>query len=300
MTDAATPPGWGEVLSLLAAVAWAFAVILFRRSGEHVHPLGLGLFKNVLAAACFLATIPLAGETLFRSAPAGDYALLLASGALGIGLGDTLFFLALNTLGAGRVAIVDCLYSPFIIGLSMLWLGERLTLAQAAGAVMVLSAVLAITTEGWAAPAERTAVARGVLWGALALACMAVGIVGIKPLLERSPLLWVTEIRLFGGIALLAVVLALHPGRRAIIGSIRSPQRWRYTVSGSFVGTYVAMLFWLGGMKLAKASIAAALNQTSNVFIFAFAALFLRERITRVRAAGLVLGVSGVLVILYA
>jgi drug/metabolite transporter (DMT)-like permease len=292
-------PSWGEVLSLFAAVAWAVAVILFRRSGEHVHPLGLGLFKNVLAAACFLGTIPLAGETLFHPAPWGDYALLLASGALGIGLGDTLFFLALNALGAGRVAVVDCLYSPFVIGLSMLWLGETLTLAQAAGTIMILSAVVAVTREGWSAPAERVAVARGVLWGALALASMAVGIVGIKPLLERSPLLWVTEIRLVGGIAFLAVVLALHPGRRAVVASVRSPQRWRYTVSGSLVGTYVAMIFWLGGMKLAKASVAAALNQTSNVFIFVLAAVFLRERITPVRLAGILLGVAGAFTVMF-
>ncbi|MFN8177502.1 MAG: DMT family transporter [bacterium] len=284
---------WGEVLSLLSAVAWAVAVILFRRSGEHVHPLGLSMFKNVLAVVCILATMPLVGATLIRSAPAHDYATLLVSGVLGIAVGDTLFFLALNSLGAGRIAIVDCLYSPFVIGLSMLWLGERLTLAKAAGAVLILSAVVAVTREKRSAPAERAGLLRGVLWGTLALAAMAVGIVMVKPLLERSPLLWVTEIRLVGGIAGLAIVLALHPGRRAILGTVRSPQRWRYTVSGSFVGTYVAMLFWLGGMKLAPASVAAALNQTSNIFIFVLAAVFLRERITPVRMLGIVLGVVG-------
>jgi drug/metabolite transporter (DMT)-like permease len=291
-------PGWGEVLSLLAAVTWAVAVILFRRSGEHVHPLGLGLFKNTLAAVCFLLTMPLVGETLRVDAPWQDWALLLASGALGIGVGDTLFFLALNSLGAGRIAIVDCLYSPFVIVLAAAWLGESLTTTQAIGALLVVSAVAAVGREG-APGGERAGVVRGVVQGALALLAMAVGVVAVKPILERSPLFWVTVVRLLGGLAFLAVVLALHPGRRAIIGSIRSQERWSYTVSGSFVGTYVAMIFWLGGMKLAPASVAAVLNQTSNVFVFLLAAMFLHERITRTRLVGIVLGMVGAFVVMF-
>jgi drug/metabolite transporter (DMT)-like permease len=208
----------GEAAALLTAVAWAVAVILFRRSGERVHPLGLNFFKSTLAAVLFVPTIYFAGGTLLSAAPRRDYLVLLASGALGIGVGDTFFFFSLNSLGAGRIAIVECLYSPFVIGLAALWLGERLSGLQAIGASLVLSAVFAVAREGRRAPDERRSILRGVLFGALGLAAMAVGIVMVKPLLERSPILWVTEIRLFGGIAALAIMLALHPARRAILG----------------------------------------------------------------------------------
>jgi drug/metabolite transporter (DMT)-like permease len=67
---------------------------------------------------------------------------------------------------------------------------------------------------------------------------------------------------------------------------------------GSFLGAYVAILLWVGGMKYATASVASALNQTSNLFIFLFAALFLKERITRAKLAGIVLGVLGVLLVM--
>jgi drug/metabolite transporter (DMT)-like permease len=59
------------------------------------------------------------------------------------------------------------------------------------------------------------------------------------------------------------------------------------------------MIFWLGGMKLAPASVAAVLNQTSNVFVFLLAAVFLRERITRTRLAGILLGVAGAFVVMF-
>ncbi len=289
----------GEILALLTAVTWAFAVILFKKSGETVHPVGLNLFKDLLAVFLFIPTIWLFGGSIFRPAPWPDYALLLLSGALGVGIADTLFFKSLNALGAGLSAIVDCLYSPFIIGLSILWLGESLTTWQLVGVVMILSAVLAATRETNGGKVDRRRIVVGILWGALAMATMAVGIVMIKPLLDRSPLLWVTGVRLFGGALVLFAVLALHPARRSIVGSVFSTRRWGYTLSGSFLGAYVAMILWLGGMKFTQASTAAALNQMSSIFIFIFAAWLLKEKITPLRIVGIVLGVGGALLVTF-
>jgi drug/metabolite transporter (DMT)-like permease len=292
-------PYLGEGVALLTALAWGFAVILFKKSGEKVHPIALNLFKNTLAGLLFIPTIYLFGQSLFYPASTNDYLLLLASGALGIGISDTLFFKCLNLLGAGLTAIVDCLYSPSIIILSMLWLGESLSLGQTIGVVMIISAVLAVTGKAGAGPVSRHDLMWGIIYGAVAMGVMAVGIVMIKPLLERSPLVWVTEIRLLGGLIVLAVALALHPGRRSILASIGSVRGWGYTLGGSLVGAYLSMILWLAGMKLTQASVAAALNQSSNVFIFVFAALFLKEPLTRRRLVGIGLGVAGSLLVTF-
>ena len=254
----------GEVMALAVAIVWAFAVILFKKSGEVVHPIGLNLFKGLLAAVLLVPTAWLFGESLLRPVPAEEYILLLVSGALGIGIADTLFFKSLNALGAGLTAIVDCLYSPSIIGLSILWLGESLSFWQAIGAAIIVSAVLSILVEKHETGKGHRRVFLGVLWGVLAMFAMAVGIVMIKPLLNRSPLLWATEIRLLGGLIILAPMLLLHPSRRAIVASVRAPQRWVYTLSGSFLGAYLSMILWLAGMKFTQVSTAAALSQTSN------------------------------------
>lgn len=280
-------------------MVWAFAVILFKKSGESVHPIGLNLFKDLFALVLFLPTMWLFGETLWRDAPAWEYALLLASGALGIGLGDTFFFKSLNLLGAGLTAIVDCLYSPFIIGLSLLFLGERLSVLQGIGAALVVAAVLAASLQWGKGLLSRRDLAWGITYGVLGLATMAVGIVMIKPLLERSPLLWATEVRVAGGAAALAVILLFHRRRRAIVSSVVSTSKrgWGYMLGGSFMGAYVSMALWLAGMKYTHASVAAALNQTANVFIFIFAALLLREPISRRRTLGIVLGFAGAILV---
>ncbi len=289
----------GEILALMTAMSWAFAVVLFKKSGEAVHPIALNLFKTVITAVLLVPTMYLLGQTMAYEATTTDYILLLMSGALGIGIADTFFFMSLNALGAGLSAIVDCLYSPFIIALSFLWLGESLTPLQMIGTILIVSAVLTAAHEGRNHISGRRQVLLGILWGALAMGTMAVGIVMIKPILNRSPLLWVTEIRLIGGTAVLAFILWLRSDRRRIFRSMFARQRWGYTLSGSLIGTYIAMVLWLGGMKYTQASTAAALNQTSNIFIFIFAGLLLKERITPLRILGIALGVGGAFMVTF-
>jgi drug/metabolite transporter (DMT)-like permease len=294
-----TFPYLGELMSFCTAWIWAFAVILFKKSGETVHPIGLNFFKNTLATVLFLPTLWIFGETLARKAPLSDYLLLIISGALGIGIADTLFFMSLNRLGAALSAIVDCMYSPFVISLSFLWLGETMSIWQIVGVVMIISAVLTAAQRKGKGSINRRDLTLGIALAVTAMACMAVGIVMIKPLLERSPLLWSTQIRLFGGVAILGPLILFHPARRKILSSIYSPQSWGYTLSGSFIGAYLSMVLWLAGFKYAQASTAAALNQTSNVFIFIFAALFLREAISRRRIIGIILGVAGAFLVTF-
>ncbi|MBU8933258.1 MAG: DMT family transporter [candidate division Zixibacteria bacterium] len=289
----------GEACALSAAIVWALAVIFFRRSGEAVHPIGLNIFKNILAMILLVPTAWLFGETLLRPTPVEDYLLLLLSGALGIGIADTLFFKSLNILGAGMSAIVDLLYSPVIIGLSILWLGDQLNFWQVVGVLMILSAVSAAVGERKNNQVDRRQMLMGVLWGALAMLSMGVGIVMVKPLLNVSPLIWATEVRLIGGMAVLAVVLMFHPSRRAIVTSIGTRHRWGYMVTGSILGAYVSMILWLAGMKFTQTSIAAALNQTTNIFIFIFAALILKERVTLIKSIAIVAGVIGALLVTF-
>jgi drug/metabolite transporter (DMT)-like permease len=289
----------GETMALLTALIWAAAVIMFRKSGETVHPIALNLFKTAVGFVLLVPTSWLFGESLFRPAPWTDYAIMIFSGGLGIAVADTLFFKSLNLLGAGMSAIVDCLYSPSIIALSMIWLGERLGTFQIIGAVMIISAVLTAVAERHGNGLSRKQMLLGVWWGGLAMFLMAIGVVMVKPLLTDSPLLWVTEYRLLGGLLFMAVILAWHPQRLTIARSLKIRHGQVYTWVGSFAGGYVSMVLWLAGMKYTQASAAAVLNQTSNIFIFILAAMFLKEPITKARLVGIILGVGGAVLVTF-
>ncbi len=290
-------PHLGEILALSCAIIWAIAVILFKKTGETVAPVGLNLFKNVLALVLFVPTSLALGIALLPGASINDYLLLLASGVLGIAISDTLFFKCLNLLGAELTAIVDCLYSPFIIGLSVIFLADKMSTLQIFGVFLIVSAVLGVSGIGNRKSISRRTLMSGILVGVLAMASMAVGIVMIKPLLDNSPLLWVVEVRLFAGCVGLGIYLLLHPGGKKIISSVLVTRNWQYMLPGSFLGAYLSMVIWMGGMKYTQTSIASALNQTSNVFVFILAAFLLKEPVNLVRIVAIILAFAGAFVV---
>jgi len=290
-------PYLGQTLALLSAIIWAFAVILFKKSGETVHPIALNLFKNLLTMILLLPTMAIFHETLFRPVPFSEYAIFLISGILGMAIGDTLFFMSLNRIGASISAIVGYMYSPSIIILSVLFLKESLSLLQILGVILILSALLSTTQIKLPENLSRKALLIGILWGVLSAASTAIGVVLIKPMLGKTPLLWATEIRLLAGFFSLLLITLFLPNRNRIIASLFTTKGLSYTIGGTMVGTYIALVVWLGGMKYTKASIAAPLNQISNIIVFILAAMILKDPINLRRILAIIVAFGGALLV---
>lgn len=290
----------GEIFALAAPLCWSFAIILFRKTGETVPALPLNLFKSVLATLLFFATLFLTGGELFPSVPVSEYLLLFASGLIGIGISDTLFFMTLNRVGAGLQAIITTSYSPSIILLSFLFLGERLSPVQLGGVALILSAVFSVGSMGGrkSGITRRTLLA-GIAFGLLATSTQAVSIVMIKPFLGEYPLVWANCWRMLGGATASILLLPLLSDRRRALATLRNRRAWPVMIPATVLGTYVSLLFWLGGMKYTLASTAAALNQTATLWTFLLAALLLREPVTWLRIAGLLVGAGGVALVTF-
>jgi drug/metabolite transporter (DMT)-like permease len=283
----------GEIMALLSGLAWAVAVVLFRVSGRTVHPIGLNLFKNVLALLLMVPTMAVLGQPLLPDVPFGTTGLLLLSGFLGIAVSDTLFFHSLNRLGASLVAIVDCFYSPFVIGMSFVLLGERLTTWQFIGAALVVSAVLTVSREKRTGRADRKNLAVGIVLGVLAMFFVALGIVMVKPVLGTVSVFWATLVRLVGGAVSLGIAIPFLRERRDILRPLLVKANWKAMVPASFFGSYLSLMLWMGGMKYAPASVAAVLNQLNTIFIVIIAAVFLKERLTAWKIAAVVMAFLG-------
>jgi drug/metabolite transporter (DMT)-like permease len=283
----------GEILALASGLAWAVAVVLFRVSGRSIHPVGLNLGKNVLGLALIAPTVLLLGEPLLPSVPFSTTGLLLLSGVLGIAVSDTLFFHALNRLGASLTAIVDCFYSPFVIAFSFVLLGERLSLVQLGGAALVVSAILTVSKEGKLERIGRKDLALGIVYGILAMFFVALGIVMVKPVLGSVSIVWATLVRMAGGTAALALLVPVLRNRRSVLSPLLERRNWKALVPAAFFGSYLSLILWTGGMKYAKASVAAVLNQLNTIFIVIIAAVFLKERLTGWKLAAVVLAFVG-------
>ncbi len=293
MTDLATS---GELYSFVVAFIWATAVVMFRASGMVTPPNALNLFKNTFAFLLFIPTMALLGVPFF---PPGngwaDAGVLLASGALGIGVADSLLFASLNRLGASRTAVVDSLYSPFIVLFAFLYLSEPISGMLLVAVGLMVSAILLIAWKGDPddTPISRKDLRVGIIYGVLAMVGMGAGIVMAKPVLNRADVLWSTTMRLGGGVAWLLLYMGHQKTRQEYARAFRPGRHWKLLVPASFVGTYVAMIFWIAGMKYTDTSIASVLNQTSVLIVPVLAAIFLRERLTKRKVAAILLGFVG-------
>ena len=284
--------GIGEACSIASALAWSGGVIIYKRLGETLAPLQLNLLKNLVVLALIVPTLVLLPGFAWPSLPLSTLALTLVSGALGIAVADTLYFRALNTLGAARMGIIGNLYSPFVLVLSFAFLSERLTALQGVGFVLVSAGVLLVSRQRAEKRLTAAELRLGLMYGAGAVALMAVAIVMVKRVLEGQPLLWIVALRLLGGVLGLIAIFAWR-GEPLLP---RSPQRvrWRVLFFAAFLGQYVSMVLWLAGYKYTKASIAAILNETSSIFIVLLAWLFLHEGMSMRKLVGVACTLSGV------
>jgi len=291
----------GEIFSFSCAFMWAGAVLLFRKSGDWISPIALNFFKG--AVAILLLTLTL----VIRRVPIISFQYgwvvpitLLTSGVIGIGIADSIFFASLNRLGAGLSAIVDCMYSPFVVLSAFLYLGEPIHLMLLVAMGLMASAILICSFEPVLVssdPAARRRYLQGVYFGILSMMLMAIGIVLAKPALAVSDVWWASFVRMVGGEIFLGLQVIIRKQVAEVRSTFRPSRQWAVSVPSAVLGSYMAMVFWIAGMKYTLAGKASILNQTSTIFLPILAAIFLKEPLTWRKGVAVLLGFVGAIVV---
>ncbi|HEY9735769.1 MAG TPA: DMT family transporter, partial [Trichocoleus sp.] len=223
--------------------------------------------------------------------------LLLTSGIIGIGLGDTAYFAAINQLGPRRALLMETLAPPLSAVLALVFLGEQLSLLAWIGIALTLLGV------GWVI-SERVPTAhlpgggnlrRGIVLGALAALGQASGAVMSRAALAETAVdpLWSTLLRLAGGLLILAALLGSQGRITQRIEPLKSYQLLGLIAIAAFFGTYLGIWLQQTSLKYAPTGIAQALNSTSPLFILPMAAL-LGERISPRAVLGVMVALVGI------
>lgn len=290
--------GWGEFFALASAFSWAWAIILFRRAGDALPPFELNLFKNLLGFGLLVPTLALAEGYQLTEFSLQEIGIALFSGFLGIAVADTWYLRALSLMGASRTGIVASLLSPFVVLLSILFLGETLRGWQLVGFGLVMAGILLVTWRQNRREVDAAHLGKGMFYGVGAMLLMAIGVVMVKGILETRPFLWTTELRLVGGVAGMLIYMALRGRTSQVWQRFLQPLPWRHILPASFLGAYLSMMMWLAGYKLIPASEASVLNESANAWIVLLAWLVLGETIGYRKVAGLILASAGVIIML--
>ena len=283
----------GECAALSAALLWAVSSIVYGRLGLKIPPLQLNLYKGIIAIALITITLLIQGAALTNQ-PGSTVALLTLSGVIGIGLGDTAYFFALNNLGARRTLLLETSSPPMGALLALVLIGEQLTYSSWCGILLTILGIAWVISER--NPVDNTSVSRqGVIWGILAAIAQALGAVISRFALIQSDIspLESTLVRLVGGTAVVICLLFLPAIKQP-------PSKWQLSwrslgimaiaATGS---TYLGIWLQQTALKFAPTGIAQTFLATSPLFILPIVALQ-GEQISIRAILGVVISLVGI------
>ncbi|WP_254564646.1 DMT family transporter [Oscillatoria sp. HE19RPO] len=301
----------GELAAISAALLWAVASVVYGYLGQKIPPMLLNLSKGVVAIALLLLTLflrdfllPALDSTAFIPALSPPFVtlnefafplfLLFLSGAIGISFGDTVFFAALNQLGARRTLLIHTLAPPFTALLALLFLREQLTPIAWSGMFITIIGVAWTIAERVSGTETSNPLVPGVSLGLLAALAQAVGAVLSRAALAQTAIdpLWSTLIRLLAGVSLLLLWILWKQGRR-VLYQLGSKRLVAIVLVTAFFSTYLGIWLQQISLKFAPAGIAQTLGATSPVFVLPLA-IALGEFVSIRAILGAVLSLFGI------
>jgi drug/metabolite transporter (DMT)-like permease len=286
----------GELAALGAAFLWAASSVVYTLLGQRIAPLQLNLLKGIIAIALIGLTLILGSYSIprFNPIPVG---FLVISGVIGIGLGDTAYFFALNHLGARRTLLLETLAPPITAILALIFLGETLNTGAWCGIFLTLIGVAWVITERTSDSVVSTQnPLQGIFWAILAAIAQASGAVLSRAALVQSDLssLWSTLLRLIGGTIIVMVLLLFFRQNDTqepkLVWSIRL---LGVIILTSFGSTYLGIWLQQTGLKFAPAGIAQTLTATSPLFVLPIA-FWLGEKISFRSILGVLVAIIGI------
>ena len=287
----------GEIAALGAAFVWALSSTIWQRVGQQIPAVVLNLLKGAIALFMLLTTVLILGTSLPALNP-HILAMLLISGALGIGIGDTAFFIVLKYLGARRTLLLETLSPPLTALFGLIFLKENLSPIACTGILLTICGVAWVIAERTA----ETTLPSKHLWQGLAISLLGQTSHAAGAVLSRAAFtqididpLWTAALRLSGGIAVM--LCFLNPTNLDTFQQLKAPKILGAIILAAFLGTYLGIFLQQISLKYAPAGIAQALISTSPLFILPLAVLA-GEKVSLRAVVGVVAAIGGISLLL--
>lgn len=298
--------GLGEAAALGAAASWAACAQLFGAAGLRIGSVAVNHLR-LAGGVVLLAVLHLALQGELVPAMGGVVlALFVASGIVGLVLGDAALFRAFILVGP-MVATLVMTLSPGIATLEAWIFLDEVLPARAITGIIVTVCGVALTA--WARSrggASGTGRASGVsAWTlGLALACLgalgqASGVVLARPALQETSALSGTLVRMAAGAgSIWAFTLGVAAVRRAPprwIAKARADRRALWlTLAGTLTGPVAGVWLSLVATKNAPVGVAATLMSLTPLFVMGLDALLFGRRPIGAEIVGGLVAIGGV------
>ena len=281
------------LLLTLTPFFWACNWIIGRGLHNEIPPMAMTFYRWLFAIAFML---PFALPHVRRQWPLirARWRILLLLGVLGVGSHNALAYLGLNYTTATNGVILNSFIPVMIIGLSWLFLRQRLANTQVVGVGVSLVGVLTILSRG---SIEQLAAFRVNVGDLLVILSMLLWSLYTICLRWRPP-----ELTMLAFLFVIACVgdLAVLPFYLGEAAFIRSAQWSLHAVLAlaaiGLFSSFLAYIVWNRGVAQVGANVAGLFVHLMPVFGTVLAWLFLDERLQAFHVAGIALILTGIYV----
>ncbi len=254
-----------------AAASWTYACFIWRSQTQKYKTIDINLIKNIIAFLVFTpAFINISSTTELK-----NIFILLVSGIIGIGLGDTFYLKSLQTIGTRKTLSVETL-SPLMAALSgEIFINEDLTIKSWVGVIIVSISLFIILKKGNDFKAKNPPFSEKNNFKIFAFPFLSVLCAVLGGLFSRivflqsnlSPFI-TTEIRLLGAIIFLLTLKGFKIN--FFLKNIEKKEQKRFLLS-ILLGTNIGILLQQIVFKTLPIGIGWALLSTSPVISLLFA-----------------------------
>lgn len=260
-----------DLLALAAAACWATGAILAVAPARHLGSLAFNRWRlAIVAVLLWTATLATGG---WQSLTPAQLGAMVLSGLVGIFIGDTALFAAMNRLGPRRTGVLFATHALFTPLLAWLLLDERLGAQGLLGGALTVAGVMAAVLLGRRAEeahdweSDRGDVRVGVALALVSALCQAGGTLLAKPAMAAGvdPLA-AAAVRISTGFALHGLLLVLGVGAARAL----QPMNWRVlgqTASNGLIAVGLGMTLVLLALRHGNTGMVAILSSVSPVLV---------------------------------
>ncbi|NJN39535.1 MAG: EamA family transporter [Acaryochloridaceae cyanobacterium CSU_3_4] len=248
----------GEFAALSAAFLWALASAIYSQLGKTLSPLLLNLSKGWVAVLLLCLTLAVQAEPI-PTIPITPFIELSLSGAIGIGIGDTLYFETLRRLGVRLTLLLGVLTPSITAVLALLLLHESLSGWAWLGMILTLAGIAWVIQErsNGSGSGGRSQTRHGLILGFVAVLVFAASALLSRDALATTSVtpLWSALIRLGAGTLSLTIVVMFQPQTLKQWKALGQKAVGLPLVGAAFLGTYLGIWLQQIGFKYAPAGI---------------------------------------------
>jgi len=230
-----------------ATLAWTYACSIWRTQTNIYKPIEINFLKNVIAFIIFSPVILF----LNYSTDYKYFLILLLSGVIGIGIGDTFYLKSLNLIGTRKTLSIEALSPLFAAITGTLFIDDHLNINAWIGIIIVTGALVKIIrTKSYLLDKDSKLVINNNSLDKYVYAFLSVLCAVIAALLSRIVLLesdltpiFTTEIRLCGSIIFLCSITKMN--LKIFINYFNSKEKNQFIISvlmGTNIGIFLQQI----------------------------------------------------------